>query len=173
MANDDDVLMIITNFFVKSRDFNGVPASHLAKVVGRSWSEVQEILQRLVTDRKVNLAFSSNAVNPHVKRLLDLPPDVQLSKLASEDPDGICAYPGQSILHDAVDASPYREVPYTYRLALAEAQLTAVFFELKVLEGYFRDPRYRCSFQDTDGRISVSDQHYQSAQMAEKDKVVL
>jgi len=67
----------------------------------------------------------------------------------------------------------YDDRPYTRRLAVAEPQLRAVFFELSVLDKYFRDPHYRCDFGDSEGSISVRDKHYLSDQMAERDKVLL
>ena len=51
--------------------------------------------------------------------------------------------------------------------------MNAVFFELSILEKYFRDPRYFCYFGDSEGRISVHDEHYLSAQMPERDKILI
>lgn len=171
MATNDDILNSVRGFFLESRDFNGIPAWRLAEVVGLAWPELQERLRELVAGGHADLAFASHSENAHIKRLPDLPVDVQLEKLRTEDPDGICVYPSRATLFPVVDG--YNDRPYTLRLALAEAQLTPVFFELRVLEPYFRDPRYLCQFRDRDGSISVSDAHYRSEQMAERDKVLL
>jgi len=72
-----------------------------------------------------------------------------------------------------VDQTQYEGQPYTLQLALGDPQLKYVFFELHVLEKYFRDPRYHCYFSDSEGSISVRDEHYLSTGMPEKDKVLL
>ena len=173
MALEDDALHLIRKFFVESREFNGIPASRLAERLGLVWSDAQRILEHIVAGGNADLAFATYSGNPHIKRLADLPVEVQLSKLAADDPAGICVYPNGQFLRQRGDFSEYDDRPYTRRLALAEAQLTPVFFELRVLEQYFRDPRYHCRFWDRSGFISVREDHYQSAQMAERDKVLL
>lgn len=90
-----------------------------------------------------------------------------------EEPGGICLYPTAEVVAARADLSRYDGLPYTRRLALAKAQLTPIFFELNVLEKYFRDPRYSCRFHDRAGSISVHDEHYLSDQMPERDKVLL
>jgi hypothetical protein len=127
----------------------------------------------LVVSRQVDLAFATISINPHIKRLHDLPPDGQVKGLAINPPEGICVYPSADNVAKRTDLSRYDGRPYTRRLALAEPQLLPVFFELYVLEKYFRDPRYLCHFGDRDGSISVRDEHYESDAMAERDKVLL
>lgn len=173
MPSDDEILAVIRDFFVDSRDFNGIPASGLARAVGLEWAELRPRIEALVRVRKVDAAFAGYAVNPHIKRLPDLPVDAQAKGLELEEPTGICLYPAAEVVAASSDLSRYDGVPYLLRLALAEAQLTPVFFELSVLEKYFRDPRYSCHFHDRAGSISVHDEHYLSDQMAERDKVLL
>ena len=91
-----DALDAIRTFFVESRDFNGIPVSRLAERQGIPWPDVRRMVQDLVTARKVDLVFASHSGNPHIKRLPDLPVDVQLAKLETDDPAAICAYPSSS-----------------------------------------------------------------------------
>lgn len=144
MADDADVLTVVHDFFVASADFNGIPASALARKFDVEWDAMRDKLGRLVLRRDVDLTFSSYSENPHIKRLPDLPPDRQAELLGQEDPSWICVYPLAAALAGFADTLADR--PYTRRLALAEPQLSAVFFELRVLENYFRDPRCFCRF---------------------------
>ncbi len=171
MADDNDVLKAAHEFFVESHDFNGIPASGLARRFDVPWDAMRDQLGRLVLRRDVDLTFASYSENPHIKRLPDLPPERQVELLNQEDASWVCVYPSAKSL--GAYADQYADRPYTRRLALAEPQLAAVFFELRVLENYFRDPRYFCRFWDSSGMISVSDEHYESEQMAERDKVLL
>jgi hypothetical protein len=51
--------------------------------------------------------------------------------------------------------------------------MTPVFFELDVLDRYYRDPRYRFEFRDFCGSIGLTTESYDSGQVAERDKVFL
>jgi len=173
VPSDDEIVRVICDFFVKSRDFNGIPASGLARGLGTDWTDLQPKVAGLIRDRRIDAAFESYSVNPHIKRLADLPVEVQVKALAAERPAGVCLYPAADIVKGNADLSRYDGLPYSLRLASAEAQLTPVFFELSVLEKYFRDPRYSCLFHDRAGSISVHDEHYLGDQMAERDKVLV
>src|SRR6266705_1189187 len=122
------VLDRILNFFLKSSDFNGILLSDLCDEMNVTWAAMQAMLVELMHDEKVTLAFASYSENPHIKRLPDLPLDKQLERLDTDDPNTICAYPSSKVISAA--GGPYVDEaqPFTRRLALAEAQLTPVFF---------------------------------------------
>jgi hypothetical protein len=170
---DDEILRIVCNFFIESHDFNGIPACRLVDALGTTWSELQVRLTSLVSVDKIDLVFASLHENPHIKRLADLPSDAQVRGLEQESLKGICIYPDSSLVGTRPELARYDDRPYTRRLALVEPQLQAVFFELSVLDKYFRDPRYLCHFGDSEGYISVRDAHYFSDAMPERDKVLL
>lgn len=173
MIVKEDILSRVLNFFVKSHDFNGILVSDLIDEHGFSCPKIREVIGQLVEENKINLAFASHSLNPHIKRLQDLPIKNQLVKLTEEDPHTICAYPSFEVIRDVVDLSVYDAQPFTKRLALAEAQLTPVFFELEVLDGYYRDPRYYFDFRDFTGSIGITTEHYNAQDVAERDKVLL
>lgn len=169
----EDTLNRILNFFTESSDFNGIPVYDLSAEFGVSWVKMRDILSELLKGKRITLEFASHSVNPHIKRLPDLPLDQQLTKLFNEDPLSICAYPTSDVISGFVDISVYDARPFTRRLALAEPQLMPVFFNLEVLDRYYRDPRYRFKFDDYDGSISVTTEHYESQGFAERDKIYL
>jgi hypothetical protein len=173
MVSDDEIVHAICDSFVNSRDFNGISARGLARKLKVEWHDLRHRIAALIVERKIDAAFESHCVNPCIKRLADLPVDVQLRKLTTEEENGVCLYPSAQDIEARAELRRYDGLPYARRLGLAEAQLTPVFFELSVLERYFRDPRYSCHFGDRGGHISVRDEHYLSEQMAERDKVLL
>ena len=167
------VLNRICDFYLKSGDFNGILASHLITELGLSWGKAKQHLASLVRNREITLVFASHSINPHIKRIADLPLEDQLMRLDAEPPDTFCAYPTSSVIETAVDVSTYSNRPFTKRILLAEPQLTPVFFDLDLLDRYYRDPRYHFDFQDYEGSIGMTTEHYESDDVLEKDKVLL
>jgi hypothetical protein len=161
---------IVYDHFAKSRDFNGILLTRLARQLKVGPETLKRRLQRPLSQGRIALAFESSSGNPHIKRLPDLPIEVQISKMVREDASGICVYPSSTIAAARV-GNAFGDRPYTRRLAMAEPQLCRVFFDLPVLERYFRDPRYRCWFGDSAGKISIGDKAYESAETRERDKV--
>jgi hypothetical protein len=118
----------ILDFFVTSSDFNGILLSDISAEFDIPWSNIREVIHKLVQEEKISLVFASHSINPHIKRLPDLPLDEQLEKLSNEEPNTICAYPTPHVIHAGTDLSIYDTRPFTKRLATGEAQLQPVFF---------------------------------------------
>lgn len=167
------ILREITDFYIGSHDFNGIPITELLRELQFSWPELLDSLIELLKGDKITLTFSSVVANPHIKAFQDLPTSEQVQKLQCEGPEGICAYPTTSVIQSVVDVTTYRDRPFTKRLLLGEPQLEPVYFDLTVLERYYADPRYHFQFWDYGGSISISDPHYESQETAERDKVLL
>jgi hypothetical protein len=164
----------VTEFFVGSPDFNGVPLEVLAQQLGFGLAELRELLADLVRQGRMELAFASHSDNPHIKRIQSLPIEEQLTGLAGNTDDVICVYPCAELVQSTVDVEErVRGRPYTKRLLLAEPQLTPVFFELSALERYFEDPRYSLEFHDRSGSISVKSEHYEAGTLPKKDQTFL
>ena len=163
----------IVDFFLRSPDFNGILLTHLRGEMELAWADLQTIIADLMKGEEVTLAFESHSGDPHIKRLPDLPLDEQLKRLKSDDPSTTCAYPSSRVISASSDHSLYEGLPFTRRIALAEAQLTPVFFRLDVLDRYYRDPRYHFTFYDFGGSITIKSEHYASQDTDERDKVLL
>jgi hypothetical protein len=123
MVADTEALRAICDSFVRSHDFNGVSPRHLLTAFDVVWLELQDQLSRLLIAGQISLAFASHSGNPHIKRLADLPLDVQLVRLSKEDINGICIYPNADIIAAHTELHEYDDRPYTRRLALAEPQV--------------------------------------------------
>lgn len=163
----------VVDFFSHSHDFNGILISSLCNKLGISLDRMKEILADLVMSGDISLSFASHSINPHIKRLPDLPVSEQLLRLKEESPDSICVYPSSDNIKLFVDLSEYEAKPFSKRLALAQPQLAPVFFDLSVLEQYFRDPRYKFQFFDYAGSICISTEHYKDKGTSDRDKILL
>ncbi|MGA3133832.1 MAG: hypothetical protein ABSD59_23965 [Terracidiphilus sp.] len=160
----------VATFFLESGDFNGVAFSALQHQLCVSVDEMSQMLQAALTNGTVEISFASKTGNPHIKRLAAETVGIQRELLATEDKSGICVYPSPTTMQ-AVIGQTYDDRPYTKRLALVEAQLVPLFFDLVVLERYFRDPRFECWFGDSSGNITIGDKAYLSEETPERDKV--
>lgn len=162
----------VVEFFLASSDFNGIPFGALVRKTGDE-AVVRSAVQRLVSNRRIDCTFERLSANPHIKRFHDIDPPKQVGLLQTENIDGICVYPSAALVQESTDVSQYNDRPFTKRLLLGEAQLEWVGFDLAVLERYFRDPRYHCSFHDYDGMISIGTEADRSSDFPERDKVLL
>jgi len=167
------VMARILDFYLNSGDFNGIVISKLAAEFQFKQPRLKKELASLIRSQKITLVFASYSINPHIKRIADLSIEKQLAKLESESSDTCCAYPTEAIIRQATDVSAYDDRPFTKRILLAEPHLTPVFFDLDVLDKYYRDPRYHFHFGDFGGSISITTEHYESGDVKEKDKIIL
>lgn len=170
---EDALLKAVTDFFVSSHDFNGIPGHTLFSESGIDIKTVHSVLIELVEKQRVTIAFQSHQDNPHIKRFETLSVTDQLKKLSTETSNTYCIYPSTKMLLERPNLNEFDARPFSRRLALAEPQLCPVFFELGVLDSYYHDPRYRFDFNDHSGSIVINDLHYQSPQTLERDKVLL
>ena len=118
-------------------------------------------------------AFYSHQDNPHILRLEPPPLSEQLRLLEKEAVGNVALYPAREALLTRSDLSLFDGQPFTRRLALGEPQLIPVFFELRVLDQYYRDPRYEFDFREYSGMLTIRGDAYQSSETPCRDKVFL
>lgn len=167
MTSRDDVEGEIVDFYLKSGDFNGIPAT---RVFG---AKETTALEELVRSGRVTCVFASVSVNPHIKRFPDLSIERQLELLASEGYDAACLYPSASLVRERFDVTTYDDRPFSQRILLGEPQLQWCGFDLGVLERYYNDPRYLFRFHDFGGMLSIRDVAGGDHDVPERDKVFL
>lgn len=172
----------VTDFYLSSRDFNGIPLEELYKSTTLAENVFKSSLSVLIKDRKVDLVYEGDIPNPHIKPFPA--PDVakQIEKLNGINIDdyirqseesaetfgagelkirfftqslGCCVYPTPEHLKSKVDWKHYVSRPFTLRLAMGEWQLRPYFFELGILAIYRNDPRYRYHTDDITGSLSA------------------
>ncbi len=172
----------VGNFYLTSRDFNGIPLADLYKSTKLTELEFKDILRELVKDRSIDLIYEGDIPNPHIKPFPAPAIEKQLEKLESIEIDkeltsqekearsmgdgpikirlvfdiiGCCVYPTPEFLRATVDWKQYIGRPFTLRLAMGEWQLRPYFFELGILAIYRNDPRYRYHTDDITGSLSA------------------
>ena len=166
----DLLLEPITSYYLRSEDFNGYRVASS----GVPCNDLKPLLCELISEGLISLHFGIPHPNPHIKAFAAQPRDTQLAVLAKlEDLTHLTAYPARKHLETIVDRDEFNGRPYTLRLALGEAQLSPVFFELSVLEIYRNDPRYFYQTDDQSGYISVSDAYYDTTGMKGTDQLML
>jgi len=161
-----EILEKITNFYLNSSDFNGIPITDL----GENFSEVKKVLKGLLEKEKIVLNFGDRHPNPHILAFEPESKEQQMAKLEKLEFQPIykeygplkmqinsiscCAYPSKNHLKSIVNPDDYRNKPFTLLLAQGEPQLSYRTFNLRVLEFYRNDPRYYYETDDICGSIS-------------------
>jgi hypothetical protein len=174
MAGRESLLREITDAFLGSNDFNGIPIAALMSKLGLKWPVVKDHLIELVGEERVGVLFGDTDVNPHIIRFGFEPVEVQLEKLeGAGDLSRACVYPRPNHLREVVDPAVYHDRPYTLALMMGKPQLSYRAFDLSVLEVYRSDPRYRYETNDIGGSISVHDEYFESEHLLERDRVLL
>jgi len=177
----------IYDFFVNSNDYNGIPLTTLAEIIGIPHDKTISIVKQLVIDKKVSI---QNDINPHIISLGHYEESVQLKILDeainntttsySQIGDAeiifnshtVCIYPSEEFLRKKRDVSNIKS-PYSLRLSLGEPQLRPVYFEIEVLDRYFRDPRFNFKFDEYSGGISYHEDENYVPLVKENDQVFL
>ncbi len=165
------ILYKITDFYLTSRDFNGIPFCTMKEEYDEG--ELTKILEILLEKELISVVFGDIHPNPHIKAFKSEPTDVQIKKLKTNKIHDSCIYPNKSHLSTVVNIEDYSDRPYTLELALGAPQLDYRSFGLSILEYYRNDPRYYYKNDDIRGWISVTDKHYESDEMPKSDQVLL
>jgi hypothetical protein len=192
------ILQSIIDFYINSGDFNGMPLSRLIEEFDCEWPNLRRNLASLVKKNKISLTFP-NFGNPHIKITPHITPHEQLVNLKSAkisivngiviredgtidtdhkmqafDGGEICAYPTEMVIRDNIDISEFNDKPFTQMLLLGAPQIyPSLFFEIKVLERYYNDPRYLIGFDDYRGTISIADRYSDNPDTLERDKCAI
>lgn len=158
--------------YVKSPDFNGFAIAELVRL-GYTEAGLRASASDLVRDGKISCVFASVSINPHIKRLPDLPVETQLDLLTNKPLGEIVGYPSEEVIRGRVDISAYNDRPFTKRLVLGCAQLEFLGFDLTVLDRYLQDPRYHCRLRDYSGMISIGSEALEDGRLPERDQILM
>lgn len=174
MNVEQRVINKIFDFFIESSDCNGILLQNLSEDLGLEIIKLIEILKELIEEDYVSI---QNGVNPHIIRFAHYPKqnqieilekinlntkpksgsnteqfgDITWHEVKTYSDNYICIYPSISYLN--LNRKKVSELPYTRELELGKAQLEMRFFEMDVLDKYFKDPRYTFKFDDYSGEI--------------------
>ncbi|MCK4623018.1 MAG: hypothetical protein KAT62_12480 [Desulfuromonadales bacterium] len=170
----DTILSSISEFYISSRGFNGIPISTLAKKVETAQDALPHVLSELLDEDKIEIIYGNYHPNPHIKAFSGFAKEEQKANLENEELlNQACVYPSQEHLKQVVPDSLYDDRPYSRELALGAGQLDFRPFDLSVLEFYRNDPRYHYENNDISGWISVHDEYFESEKMPTSDQTLL
>ncbi len=167
------LLQLVVEHYLNSRDFNGIPYSSLIEKLGIQETEIVPVLSELIAEDQIEIMYGDYQPNPHIKAWAGKDKEGQLDKLQnSQLLNQACVYPASKPLADVSDIpEKYAGKPYSMELALGAGQLDFRSFNLDILEMYRNDPRYHYDNDDISGWISASDG--KSDGMASSDSVYL
>jgi hypothetical protein len=163
-----DILKMVTTFYLESADFNGMPIRNLLEESYQDWGFIKTLIKDLIEEELVGLIDTNADANPSIIRTGFKPKNIQISKLNGDSPPDGCIYPRPKHLKSVVNPQDYEGQPYKLCLAFGEAQLSFRSFDLSVLEFYRNDPRYRYENNDTEGHI-----YYETGEIRDSDKIAL
>lgn len=174
MIDDASALEYISEFYLSSSDFNGVPVRTLRKDLGLELPAVKELLVRLLRTEQIDLLFGNIHPNPHIKAFSQTTHEQQLQFLEEIGLTGsVCVYPGKVHLMTLPLEARFEGRPFDLELARGNGQLEHRAFDLAVLEHYRNDPRFAYETNFINGSISIKDEYFESDTMPERDHVLM
>jgi hypothetical protein len=167
------VLVVVTRYYLKSPDFNGISVVELCEALKTTWPSVVEPLRTLVTNEQVGILAEGTDIDTHVLRMGFPSLEMQLAQLTKPPSPHTCIYPRLKHLAKVVEPGKYSDRPYRFALALGEPQLAFRVFDLSVLEEYRKNPRYRYWTNDVGGQICIAGSGHNNAPARDGDQVLL
>jgi hypothetical protein len=167
------VLVVVTRYYLKSADFNGISVPELCEAIKTPWASIVGPLRTLVENEQVGILAEGSDIDTHVLRMGFPSREMQLAQLDRPPSPHTCIYPLLKHLAKVVDPAKYADKPYRFALALGEPQLAYRVFDLSVLEVYRKNPRYRYWTNDVGGQICINGQRPEDASRHDGDQVLL
>ena len=114
-----DLLANATEYYLKSKDYNGYPCHHVRKTEDITADQLRVLLRPMVKEGLISLVFGDRHSNPHIRAYDDEPIDCQLNKLEQDELFHTCIYPSGTHLAQVVDRNDYNGRPFSLALALS------------------------------------------------------
>lgn len=170
MSPDAKILLTqIVDFYLASRDFNGLPFRDENE--SRNQAAVE-----LVQAGLVQVMTSEDYPNIHIrpwpsKRSIER----QVQSIQGEHAfrHAVCLYPTPAALRDHDFGSTYDDQPYREQLAQGRGTLKLAFFGFEVLEVYRNDPRFEFRFHDFGADTAVSNATYDDENEPDSDRILM
>lgn len=171
MFDSEALLKVIADYYLCSRNYNGLPVRALVERI--DLSHMRDLVTPLLEADLISVMFGDYHSTPHIKALPPEPVAEQLEKLLTAQFQNACLYPTPRHLCFVLDESKFACRPFEFCLARGEPQLAHKGFELALLEAYRNDPRYHYTYGDFGGRICISDEFFETNRIRESDQISL
>ena len=149
--HSDELLNFIINYYLASKDFNGLPLYECN-------DEDKERLSKFIDSGDVFILSDDECENPFIKGFdIKIPQETQKRHLKDED-KCVVIYPTSKLLMTI--KLPEGMGPYSLKLAQGSPQLQWVYFEPKILQNYFDDSRFLIRDHGYVGTISPREELY-------------
>lgn len=166
------ILNKITNFYLSSRDYNGISLGDLYNSFSINNNYMLKGLNELIKEKKISLNTDFPHPNPFIKAFKPLPITKQIDILSSPK-EYLCFYPTKKSLEKKVKSDDFHDRPFTYLLKIGEPQFKFLSFDLSILEYYKNDPRYHYKNDDIAGTIYVNESDNKRNELGEKDNIFI
>lgn len=164
--NKTEILNNITNYYINSHDFNGIPYMEIKnKYKNYDENDFKAIIIDLIKEKLITLNYT---INPHVKQYSDFPITQQIEVLKNNSVKQIYFYPTEEHLESTLDENKYSDKPFINMLYFGKPQLEPLFFDMRILAEYSNDSYHINVISDYSGAIA-----YNYKDMCEKDKILL
>lgn len=164
----DKIIKQVTNYYLKSGDFNGIPIRDL-KLADNDLSLIEELIKEGV----LTVNYGDKHPNPHILAFEPETVKILLEKLKRVDLTYACLYPTRKHLAVVIDKQKYAGRPFELMMALGAPQLSFRPFDLSVLEHYRNDPRYSFECDDIHGSLSIKSQFSKNGKVYKRDAVFI
>ena len=136
-------------YYLKSRDFNGLPVYNMEYYD-------YSILCELIDERLIEVLTGEDDLNPHIRRFIINTPLVQQKENVSKKTNLSVLYPTKK----ALESIPQDHAkPYSNLLRKGEAQLEIIYFDIEILERYNNNPKFLVIDYGYRGVIYVKDEY--------------
>lgn len=167
----EDIYAVVEEKYFSSSYFNGMPIYGLGGIFDINDEAFKESVRKGIEDEILTARLDEN---PHIRAFSKIPKDKILEGFdASEYPGHICLYPHEKMLANSERLADYSQSPYELELAKGAGQLDYRTFDLSVLEYYRNDPRYSYETDFIHGKISITDEYFESDGFPEHDQILL
>lgn len=167
----EELYSVVEEKYFSSGDFNGMPIYGLEGTFEVNDEAFKAAIRKAIKDEILTARFDGN---PHIRAFSKIPTDKVLEGFDSAGyPGHTCLYPHEKRLASSDKLTAYSEAPYELELAKGAGQLDFRTFDLSVLEYYRNDPRYSYNTDFIHGKISITDEYFESDSVPEHDQVLL
>lgn len=145
----DFILQQIKNKYLKSNDFNGLPAYQIGE-------QNRKIILELFKENSIDVISSKFILNPHIKLFNLNVSEEEVIEEIENNYNEIVLYPSEKVLKcESVNIKK----PFTEELVKGKPQLEVVYFNIEILEEYYNNPKYDITFNGYKGNINLKEEY--------------